>query len=191
MNNDKISKTHSVRDKSLYSPSAPYVLSHALKILATLKPQATAHFTPLHSSKIHTSLHSKPRAIPPTPHTPPLIQAQSHAPTPPSKHSPHASQNLAPRTPIKPRNPLSSTIFGFCFILFVFMGFAILRPIRDTLGLHSGQEALRWLFGATFMASIALFVLCSYVASCVSRRRFVDMIFLFFMLCLGVFLCAF
>ena len=82
-------------------------------------------------------------------------------------------------------------ILGFCFILFVFMGFAILRPIRDTLGLHSGQEALRWLFGATFMASIALFVLCSYVASRVSRRRFVDMIFLFFMLCLGVFYALF
>ena len=74
---------------------------------------------------------------------------------------------------------------GFIFMLF--SSYAILRPMRDALGLEGGQEELKWLLLATFIACILASVLLMWLSTKIKRRFYTDCVFVFFALNLLVF----
>lgn len=43
---------------------------------------------------------------------------------------------------------------SFCFIFSVFCAYAILRPVRDALGIHGSTDELKWLFLGTFVFTL-------------------------------------
>lgn len=75
--------------------------------------------------------------------------------------------------------------FGFIFMLF--SSYAILRPMRDALGLEGGKDELKWLFLATFIACIFSSVLLMWLSGRLKRRFYADCVFIFFGLNLLVF----
>ena len=54
---------------------------------------------------------------------------------------------------------------SFCFIFSVFCAYAILRPVRDALGIHGSTDELKWLFLGTFVFTLFRSLwLCGQVA---------------------------
>lgn len=74
---------------------------------------------------------------------------------------------------------------GFIFMLF--SSYAILRPMRDALGLEGGQEELKWLFLATFISCILASLLLMWLSGRIKRRFYTDCVFIFFALNLLIF----
>ena len=74
---------------------------------------------------------------------------------------------------------------GFIFMLF--NSYAILRPMRDALGLEGGQEELKWLFLATFISCILASLLLMWLSGRIKRRFYTDCVFIFFALNLLIF----
>lgn len=78
------------------------------------------------------------------------------------------------------------------FILTLFASYAILRPLRDTLGIEGGSEELKWLFLATFFATLIGSILAMFLSGIIRRKAYTDAIFAFFTANLGIFyICYF
>ncbi|TLD81168.1 MFS transporter [Helicobacter sp. MIT 11-5569] len=69
----------------------------------------------------------------------------------------------------------------------LFSSYAILRPMRDALGLEGGKDELKWLFLATFIVCIFASVLLMWLSGKIKRRFYADCVFIFFGLNLLVF----
>ena len=70
--------------------------------------------------------------------------------------------------------------FGFIFVLF--SSYALLRPMRDALGLEGGKDELKWLFLATFISCIIASLVLMWLSTRVKRRFYADFVFVFFAL---------
>ena len=70
--------------------------------------------------------------------------------------------------------------FGFIFVLF--SSYALLRPMRDALGLEGGKDELKWLFLATFLSCIVASLVLMWLSTRVKRRFYADFVFVFFAL---------
>lgn len=70
--------------------------------------------------------------------------------------------------------------FGFIFVLF--SSYALLRPIRDALGLTGGKDELKWLFLGTFIACILASLALMWLSTRVKRRFYADSVLIFFAL---------
>ncbi|RDU65964.1 MFS transporter [Helicobacter didelphidarum] len=68
------------------------------------------------------------------------------------------------------------------FILLLFASYAILRPLRDALGLEGGSEELKWLFLGTFITTLFGSIVAMAVSGMVKRRIYLNVIFIFFAL---------
>lgn len=79
---------------------------------------------------------------------------------------------------------------SFCFIFVIFSSYALLRPIRDALGLEGGKDELKWLFLATFITCILASLLLMWLSTRVKRRFYADFVFAFFALNLLLFYFA-
>lgn len=80
-----------------------------------------------------------------------------------------------------------SCLYFFCLLF----GYFMLRPLRDTMGLAGGVDSLRWLFLGTLAVMILANLVFAAVASRVSRRVFVPLVYGFGVVCLPGFLVAF
>lgn len=69
---------------------------------------------------------------------------------------------------------------GFIFVLF--SSYAILRPMRDALGLEGGEDELKWLFLATFIVCVFSSLLLMWLSGKIKRRFYADCVFIFFAL---------
>lgn len=69
---------------------------------------------------------------------------------------------------------------GFIFVLF--SSYAILRPMRDALGLEGGEDGLKWLFLATFIVCVFSSLLLMWLSGKIKRRFYADCVFIFFAL---------
>ena len=78
---------------------------------------------------------------------------------------------------------------SFAFIFVLFGSYAILRPMRDALGLE-GKDELKWLFLATFGATLIVSLLMMLLSSKIKRRFYTDVILIFFALNLVMFYVA-
>jgi ATP:ADP antiporter, AAA family len=66
-----------------------------------------------------------------------------------------------------------AVLAGFLLLFFLFTGYAVLRPVRETIGVTSGVENLPWLFTGTFITTVVVMPVFGWVASRVPRRRIV------------------
>ncbi|STP12912.1 MFS family protein [Helicobacter mustelae] len=82
-------------------------------------------------------------------------------------------------------------VMATSFIFLLFFSYAILRPIRDSLGLSGGSMELKWLFFGTFIATVVGSILAMVLSTRIQRKHYVNGIFLFFITNLVGFFIAF
>jgi AAA family ATP:ADP antiporter len=75
--------------------------------------------------------------------------------------------------------------FGYFFCLLA--GYYVLRPLRDEMGVAGGVRNLQWLFTATFLVMLAAVPLYGALVARLPRRRFIPIVYRFFVLNLAVF----
>ncbi|TLE02905.1 MULTISPECIES: NTP/NDP exchange transporter [Helicobacter] len=85
---------------------------------------------------------------------------------------------------------LKLLLYSFLFIFMLFSSYAILRPLRDALGLEGGQEELKWLFLATFILALFCSLALMFVASKIKKKFYIDVVLIFFAFNLLLFYAA-
>nr|MBP3725276.1 MFS transporter [Campylobacter sp.] len=70
--------------------------------------------------------------------------------------------------------------FSSLFIFSLFCSYALLRPIRDALGIHGGTDELKWLFLGTFIATLICSLIAMWLSGSIKRKLYTDAIFIFF-----------
>jgi AAA family ATP:ADP antiporter len=89
------------------------------------------------------------------------------------------------------RGEAGAVLAGFLMLFFLFTGYAVLRPVRETIGVTSGVKNLPWLFTGTFVTTIAVMPAFGWVASRMPRRRIVFSVLVLVALTLVAFGLAF
>ncbi|WP_394997719.1 NTP/NDP exchange transporter [uncultured Helicobacter sp.] len=80
------------------------------------------------------------------------------------------------------RGELPLLILSASFIFVLFASYALLRPLRDSLGLEGGEEELKWLFLSTFVATLFASLLAMWLSTKVKRKNYLNTIYCFFAL---------
>jgi AAA family ATP:ADP antiporter len=75
--------------------------------------------------------------------------------------------------------------FGYFFCLLA--AYYVLRPLRDEMGIAGGVRNLHWLFTATFVVMLAAVPIFGALVARLPRRRFIPLVYHFFVLNLAVF----
>ncbi|MET0580652.1 MAG: MFS transporter [Pseudoxanthomonas sp.] len=75
-----------------------------------------------------------------------------------------------------------AVLAGLLMFFFLFTGYFMLRPVRETMGVAGGVDNLQWLFTATFVATLAALPLYGWIASKAARRRILPWTYGFFVL---------
>ncbi|ABS24249.1 NTP/NDP exchange transporter [Anaeromyxobacter sp. Fw109-5] len=78
-------------------------------------------------------------------------------------------------------------LWSFAYFFSLLCGYYIVRPMRDAMGIAGGVEQLHWLFTGTFVAMLAAVPLFGWVTSRFPRRRFLPLVYYFFIANLLVF----
>lgn len=86
-----------------------------------------------------------------------------------------------------PREELAPAACGFAFFFFLFCGYFMLRPIRETMGIQAGVDQLQWLFTATFVAMLAVVPLFGWLSARVPRAMLVTWVYAVFALSMAAF----
>ncbi|WP_020178414.1 hypothetical protein [Methylopila sp. M107] len=73
------------------------------------------------------------------------------------------------------------------YIFALMTAYYVLRPLRDTMGVEGGIENLPWLFTATLVVMIALNPLYAALVKGLPSRRLIPVVYLFFIVNLGLF----
>lgn len=81
-------------------------------------------------------------------------------------------------------------VWGFGWFFCLLLGYFILRPIREALGVEQGVDGLKWLFTATFLGMLVAVPLYSALVGRMGRRRLVPFAYRFFGLNLLLFWVA-
>ncbi|MGE8674583.1 MAG: NTP/NDP exchange transporter [Achromobacter kerstersii] len=76
---------------------------------------------------------------------------------------------------------------GFAFFFFLFCGYFMLRPIRETMGIQAGVNQLQWLFTATFVATLAVVPLFGWLSARVPRATLLTWVYSLFALTMAGF----
>lgn len=71
-------------------------------------------------------------------------------------------------------------LFGFAYFFCLLCSYYMLRPLRDAMGLVGGVGNLQWLFTATFVSMLVLVPIFGAVATRWPPRRFVTLVYRFF-----------
>lgn len=82
---------------------------------------------------------------------------------------------------------LAPAACGFAFFFFLFCGYFMLRPIRETMGIQAGVNQLQWLFTATFLATLAVVPLFGWLSARVARATLVSWVYAIFALTMAGF----
>lgn len=80
---------------------------------------------------------------------------------------------------------------GVVMFFFLFTGYFMLRPVRETMGIAGGVDKLQWLFTATFLTTLAALPLFGWIASKVPRRTILPWTYAFFVTNLACFALLF
>ncbi len=86
---------------------------------------------------------------------------------------------------------LRAVLWSFSYFFALLCSYYIVRPMRDEMGIAGGIENLQWLFTGTFVVMLAAVPLFGWVTSRFGRRRFLPMVYLFFIVNLLVFFALF
>jgi AAA family ATP:ADP antiporter len=77
--------------------------------------------------------------------------------------------------------------WSFAYFFCLLAGYYVLRPLRDEMGIAGGVRNLQWLFTATFLAMLAAVPVYGAVVARLPRRRFIPVVYRFFVFNLAVF----
>jgi AAA family ATP:ADP antiporter len=77
------------------------------------------------------------------------------------------------------------------YFFFVLSAYYVIRPVRDEMGVAGGVQNLAWLFTGTLVGMLLLHPLFTALVARFPRRRFVPLIYRFFILNLVVFFLVF
>jgi AAA family ATP:ADP antiporter len=91
---------------------------------------------------------------------------------------------------IEPRE-MSAVLTGFAYFFFLFTSYALLRPIRETMGIAGGVKNLPWLFTATFLTMLVVMPIFGAVSAKFRRIVLVPWVNAFFMFNLLLFAVLF
>lgn len=86
---------------------------------------------------------------------------------------------------------LPAILWSFSYFFALLCGYYILRPMRDEMGIAGGIENLPWLFWGTFGAIFAAVPLFGWVTSRFTRKRFLPVVYYFFIANIVVFYALF
>ncbi|WP_287111162.1 hypothetical protein [Methylobacillus sp.] len=64
-----------------------------------------------------------------------------------------------------------AVLAGLLMFFLLFVGYFMLRPVRETMGIAGGVRNLQWLFTGTFIATLAVLPLFGWIASKAQRRN--------------------
>jgi ATP:ADP antiporter, AAA family len=78
-------------------------------------------------------------------------------------------------------------LWSFAYFFCLLAGYYILRPLRDEMGVAGGVRNLQWLFTATFVVMLAAVPLYGALVARVPRRRFIPLVYHFFVANLAIF----
>ncbi|MBE0574600.1 MAG: MFS transporter, partial [Desulfuromonadales bacterium] len=78
-------------------------------------------------------------------------------------------------------------LWSFSYFFSLLCSYYIVRPMRDEMGIAGGVEHLQWLFTGTFLVMLAAVPLFGWVTSRYPRKRFLPLVYLFFIACLLLF----
>ena len=78
-------------------------------------------------------------------------------------------------------------LWSFAYFFCLLAAYYILRPLRDEMGVAGGVRNLQWLFTATFVVMLAAVPLYGALVARVPRRRFIPLVYHFFVLNLAMF----
>jgi AAA family ATP:ADP antiporter len=78
-------------------------------------------------------------------------------------------------------------LWSFAYFFCLLAGYYVLRPLRDEMGVAGGVKNLQWLFTATFLVMLAAVPLFGAVVARLPRRRFIPLVYHFFVLNLAAF----
>src|SRR5919201_1433416 len=70
--------------------------------------------------------------------------------------------------------------WAFSYFFLLLCSYYILRPLRDTLAVDTGTQALQWLFTATFVALLALVPLFVWLCKLLPREKVLPAVYAFF-----------
>ena len=82
---------------------------------------------------------------------------------------------------------VAALLWSFAYFFCLLTGYYILRPLRDEMGIAGGVENLQWLFTGTFVAMLLAVPAFGAVVARFPRRRFVPLVYRFFILNLLIF----
>jgi AAA family ATP:ADP antiporter len=93
---------------------------------------------------------------------------------------------LARAVVVRP-NEVRALLWSFAYFFCLLAGYYILRPLRDEMGVAGGVRNLQWLFTATFLTMLAAVPLYGAVVARLPRRRFIPLVYHFFVANLAIF----
>ena len=82
---------------------------------------------------------------------------------------------------------LRSLVWSFAYFFCLLAGYYVLRPLRDEMGIAGGVRNLQWLFTATFAVMLAAVPLFGAVVARLPRRRFIPLVYHFFVANIAIF----
>ncbi|MPZ45419.1 MAG: MFS transporter [Betaproteobacteria bacterium] len=82
---------------------------------------------------------------------------------------------------------LRAALWSFGYFFCLLAAYYVLRPLRDEMGVAGGVRNLHWLFTATFVVMLAAVPIFGAVVARLPRRRFIPMVYHFFVLNLALF----
>ena len=77
--------------------------------------------------------------------------------------------------------------WSFAYFFCLLAGYYVLRPLRDEMGIAGGVRNLPWLFTATFFVMLAVVPVFGAVVANLPRRRFIPLVYHFFVLNIAIF----
>jgi len=77
--------------------------------------------------------------------------------------------------------------WSFAYFFCLLAGYYVLRPLRDEMGIAGGVRNLPWLFTATFFVMLAVVPVFGALVAKLPRRRFIPLVYHFFVLNIAVF----
>jgi len=85
----------------------------------------------------------------------------------------------------------AALLWAFSYFFALLCSYYIVRPMRDEMGVAGGVDNLQWLFTGTFVAMLAAVPLFGWVSSRFAPRRFVPLVYYFFIANLLLFFALF
>jgi AAA family ATP:ADP antiporter len=85
------------------------------------------------------------------------------------------------------RGEARALLWSFAYFFCLLAGYYVLRPLRDEMGIAGGVRNLPWLFTATFFVMLAVVPVFGAVVAKLPRRRFIPLVYHFFVLNIAIF----